>query len=349
LRPTRIAAASVASLALVAGLAPAALAASWKPTWSWEWASNPAPVVLNQVKANVGAHLWVHRKDSFIRGVRATAVGPGGVTRSASLVLASTKGNSHEAGTWSGQVTLLPEDPAGTWKVSYTATAYNRVTATVHNAKTFVLAKTPPPAIQIAPGGVTTSAKGATLTVQAFRPAQTDAAFVVLTDPAHRSTSPFQAARVGGDAKWGLWRAIVTMPNSAAPGTWKATPSFYSGGSPSTGTTGTFTVQQTPTITSLTATPRKIHADSKVTYKGRLGSYLSNGQWGGLAGQKVSLYYQADGGGAAIRLIATAKTDNTGWFTLPTVIWASGNGWVTYGGSGLYVRIRTGNVHIVVQ
>lgn len=347
MRHTRIAATSVASLALVAGLAPAALAASWKPTWSWERAANPAPVVLNQVKANVSARLWVHRKDSFVRGVRATAVGPGGVTRSASLVLA--KGSTHEDGTWSGQVTLLPEDPAGAWKVSYTATAYNKTTVTIRNAKTFVLTKTPPPAIQITPGRVTTSHQGATLTVDTFRPAQADAAFVVLTDPAHRSTSPFQATRVGGDAKWGLWRAKVTVPGSAAPGTWKATPSFYAGGSPSTGTTGTFTVQQTPTITSLTATPRKIHADSKVTYKGRLGSYLSNGQWGGLAGQKVSLYYQADGGGAAIRLIATAKTDKSGWFTLPTVIWASGNGWVTYGGSGLYAGARTGNIHIVVQ
>lgn len=90
------------------------------------------------------------------------------------------------------------------------------------------------------------------------------------------------------------------------------------GGTPFNGPSGTFAVQQTPTI-SIKITPNHIKTPAlPIKVSGRLGAIGPDGTWHGLAGQKVQLFALPHITGSTWTYWATVKTDGAGNYVFGT-------------------------------
>lgn len=321
----------------------AAYAAKWNPGWSSSSATESANITLDPAKIQVATHLKVSGSNPRVKKVQAIAGGPNGTKLTTSL---SLKAGTTKNGTWRGTITVPPQSPAGNWKVGFTATSTKGQTSTRSSAASFTITKTPPPALSVT-NPIVVGTKGTAVTIQAFWGRRVDGAYATLTAPGGGAING-NMSLVRGNADWGLWKTAPTLPENSRPGTWKITTQYVSGGAWSAGPTTTITVKQHSSV-SLKASATKIKKDGKVKFTGRLAAWKADGKLGGLAKQKITLYFLLHAAGAQWGKFRTITTDSNGYFSYSAYIRRSGTFKINYAGAGLYTGSTSRTIFITVK
>ncbi|MEV4252975.1 hypothetical protein AB0J52_07375 [Spirillospora sp. NPDC049652] len=343
------AAAAAITVALACPASARAAAVPWRPAWSGLGPQHTALASdFSPVSVLLVTHLKTSAKAPRTRGVQARVTGPGGWRRNLALKL--WKGQSRTDGNWSNRLSLPPQSPAGDYSVGFLATNARGQKAWRGSAASFTLSKTSHVPLGISPDGtLQMTSGGRTLTAQLFRPARTSSAYATLTGPDGKTlTSGFSL--MSGNTDYGMWRAVLQLPATSAPGTWSISTSYATapGSTWNAGPKAAVTLRQTSAVT-LTARPTKVRRGRPVVLWGRLAGRLPNGGYGGLARRRLQLMFRWNAGGAGAQRINSVTTDAKGGFRVSGYAARNGWMWVTWAGDSLYQPGTSRNLWITVK